>query len=136
MMAYVRSLKLVDNILTAGAGVALWGWKAADASAGGDQPVVILHLPAVSPDPPGSFSPSKSRTEDSKLITVDQFVPAARCASCHKDMHTAWAELSTAMRRPSLFRWKEFFSFQTKWYQHVMDFLVTCLRRFKVIRPL
>jgi Flp pilus assembly protein TadD len=38
------------------------------------------------------FSPSNARTEDGKLIPREQFFPAARCASCHKDTHAAWAE--------------------------------------------
>ncbi|HYG83165.1 MAG TPA: multiheme c-type cytochrome [Pyrinomonadaceae bacterium] len=49
---------------------------------------VAAHLaPASAP-----FSPSNARTEDGKLIPADQFFPAARCASCHQDTHTAWAE--------------------------------------------
>ncbi|HVF57124.1 MAG TPA: tetratricopeptide repeat protein [Pyrinomonadaceae bacterium] len=43
--------------------------------------------------PPGEFfSPSNSRTEDGKLIPSDQFFPASRCASCHKDTHAGWSE--------------------------------------------
>jgi hypothetical protein len=45
----------------------------------------------VSP-PPGGFSPSNARTEDGKFIPLAQFFPAARCASCHKDTHTAWSQ--------------------------------------------
>jgi tetratricopeptide (TPR) repeat protein len=44
------------------------------------------------PLPKEPFSPSNARTEDGKLITVKQFIPAARCASCHRDTHAAWAE--------------------------------------------
>ena len=38
------------------------------------------------------FGPSNARTADGKLIPADQFFPAARCASCHQDTHTAWSE--------------------------------------------
>jgi tetratricopeptide (TPR) repeat protein len=44
-------------------------------------------LPAAEP-----FSPSNARTEDGKLIPVEQFFPASRCVGCHKDTHAAWAE--------------------------------------------
>lgn len=48
----------------------------------------------VAPPIPASepFSPSNARTEDGKLIPAEQFFPAARCANCHTDTHTAWAE--------------------------------------------
>ncbi|HEX7999962.1 MAG TPA: multiheme c-type cytochrome [Pyrinomonadaceae bacterium] len=49
---------------------------------------VAAHLAPVSTP----FSPSNARTEDGKLIPADQFFPAARCASCHKDTHASWAE--------------------------------------------
>lgn len=50
-----------------------------------------------SPPPAGSvpvpeFSPSNARTEDGKLIPVDQFFSASRCAGCHQDTHTFWSE--------------------------------------------
>jgi Flp pilus assembly protein TadD len=60
-----------------------------------------LSMPAVSADSAKSeddalstdaFSPSNARTEGDKLIPVDQFFPAARCAKCHRDTHTAWSE--------------------------------------------
>ena len=45
------------------------------------------------PAPPGEqFSPSNARTEDGKLIPVDQFFPASRCLNCHADTHAAWSE--------------------------------------------
>ena len=44
------------------------------------------------PIPPGHFAPSNATTEDGKLIPVEQFFPASRCAKCHQDTHTAWSE--------------------------------------------
>lgn len=38
------------------------------------------------------FSPSNARTEDGKLIPVEQFFSAKRCLSCHQDTHAAWSE--------------------------------------------
>jgi hypothetical protein len=40
----------------------------------------------------GLFSPSNARTEDDKLIPVEQFFPASRCASCHADTHKGWSQ--------------------------------------------
>ena len=64
----------------------------ARASAGGNSAVIELRPPAAPPDPPGLFSPSNARTEDGKPIPADQFIPAERCASCHKDTHVGWSE--------------------------------------------
>ena len=44
------------------------------------------------PVPTETFSPSNARTEDGKLIPVEQFFPASRCAACHQDTHRAWSE--------------------------------------------
>ncbi len=38
-----------------------------------------------------SFAPSNARTADGKLIPVEQFFPAARCAACHQDTHSSWS---------------------------------------------
>jgi Flp pilus assembly protein TadD len=38
------------------------------------------------------FSPSNARTEDGKLIPVEQFFSAKRCLGCHQDTHAAWSE--------------------------------------------
>jgi tetratricopeptide (TPR) repeat protein len=40
----------------------------------------------------GAFSPSNARTEDGKLIPVEQFFPSSRCASCHADTHKSWSQ--------------------------------------------
>lgn len=40
----------------------------------------------------GPFSPSNARTETGKLIPSEQFFPAARCATCHRDSHNEWSE--------------------------------------------
>jgi tetratricopeptide (TPR) repeat protein len=44
------------------------------------------------PPRPEGFAPSNARTEDGRLIPVEQFFPAARCAGCHRDTHAAWSE--------------------------------------------
>ncbi|HEV3468500.1 MAG TPA: tetratricopeptide repeat protein [Pyrinomonadaceae bacterium] len=62
------------------------------ASAGGGKAVAELRPPADPPDPPGLFSPSNARTQDGRTIPADQFIPAERCASCHRDTHEGWAE--------------------------------------------
>ncbi|HEX8290960.1 MAG TPA: tetratricopeptide repeat protein [Pyrinomonadaceae bacterium] len=64
----------------------------ARASAGADRAVTGLRPPAAPPDPPGLFSPSNARTADGRTIPAEQFIPADRCASCHKDTHAGWAE--------------------------------------------
>lgn len=64
----------------------------ARASAFGDKAIVDLQPPAAVPDAPGLFSPSNAKTEDGKPIPADQFIPAARCATCHQDTHTEWSE--------------------------------------------
>ena len=46
----------------------------------------------VPPLPTEHFSPSNARTEDGGLIPSAQFIPAARCATCHKDSHEQWSE--------------------------------------------
>jgi Flp pilus assembly protein TadD len=47
---------------------------------------------AIPPVPRDIFSPSNARTEDGKLIPVDQFFSATRCMGCHRDTHAAWSE--------------------------------------------
>ena len=47
---------------------------------------------AIPPVPRDTFSPSNARTEDGKLIPVDQFFSAKRCMGCHSDTHAAWSE--------------------------------------------
>ncbi|MCI0339249.1 MAG: tetratricopeptide repeat protein [Acidobacteria bacterium] len=46
----------------------------------------------IPPIPTEPFSPSNARTEDGKLIPVEHFFPASRCASCHQDTHKSWSE--------------------------------------------
>jgi tetratricopeptide (TPR) repeat protein len=46
----------------------------------------------IPPIPTEPFSPSNARTEDGKLIPVEQFFPASRCVSCHQDTHHGWSE--------------------------------------------
>lgn len=51
-----------------------------------------LDAPARSQQLEGNFSPSNAQTESGGLIPVEQFIPAARCQSCHQDTHAAWSE--------------------------------------------
>ncbi|MGH9839558.1 MAG: tetratricopeptide repeat protein [Blastocatellia bacterium] len=60
------------------------------ASADGERGTFVLR--PLLPGPSESFSPSNARTEDGELIPVEQFFPAARCASCHQDTHQAWSQ--------------------------------------------
>lgn len=46
----------------------------------------------IPPIPTDQFSPSNARTEDGKLIPVEQFFSASRCLNCHQDTHAAWSE--------------------------------------------
>jgi len=62
---------------------AIPGPQSAVSSAGGND---------TPPIPPGHFAPSNAATEDGKLIPVEQFFPASRCAKCHQDTHTGWSE--------------------------------------------
>lgn len=82
----MKSLKLLLVLLIFIAAVvtATVGQTSGDSSG-----AVVAHLASTSSAP---FSPSNARTEDGKLIPADQFFRASRCASCHKDTHTAWSE--------------------------------------------
>jgi hypothetical protein len=42
--------------------------------------------------PADPFRPSNARTVDGLIIPVDDFIPAARCAGCHRDTYSAWSE--------------------------------------------
>lgn len=47
---------------------------------------------AIPPAPKELFSPSNAKTEDGKIIPVEQFFSAKRCVGCHQDTHAAWSE--------------------------------------------
>src|ERR1700674_2718958 len=47
--------------------------------------------PGTAPPRPEGFAPSNVRTLDGRLISVEQFFPAARCQRCHQDTHAAWS---------------------------------------------
>ncbi len=76
----MRFCKIVLLLVVVCAGVA--GWRTA--SAGGERPVPSK--------PTAPFSPSNARTEDGKLIPVEQFFSAARCLNCHQDTHEGWSQ--------------------------------------------
>jgi tetratricopeptide (TPR) repeat protein len=42
--------------------------------------------------PTEAFSPSNTKTVDGKLIGVEKFFSAQRCAYCHQDVYNAWSE--------------------------------------------
>ena len=58
------------------------------AKAGGGPSIEKRRVPL----PVGHFSPSNARSEDGNLIPAEQFFPASRCASCHKDTHDGWSQ--------------------------------------------
>jgi Flp pilus assembly protein TadD len=87
--SYISTLKLSLVAATALA-AALACARAASGDGGAD----ASNTSRVPPLPPASepFSPSNARTHDGGLIPSEQFFPAARCASCHKDTHEGWSE--------------------------------------------
>jgi Cytochrome c554 and c-prime len=52
----------------------------------------MLRLRPVPPLPTGIFSPSNSKTEHGGFIPSKDFIPSARCATCHQETHSAWSE--------------------------------------------
>jgi len=42
--------------------------------------------------PTGLFSPSNSKTESGAFIPSKDFIPSARCATCHQETHAQWSE--------------------------------------------
>lgn len=86
-MKLVRRLKLLAVVATVCALIATWCWRPASATGGGE-------LPADYELPFGQnpFAPSNARTSNGKLIGQHEFIPAARCAACHKSTHTEWSE--------------------------------------------
>lgn len=85
MFNRLRALRLLLLLLAVAAcGVMVWNSSRAASDGRKERPIP--------PRPSEPFSPSNSRTEDGQLIPVDQFFPASRCASCHKDTHAAWSE--------------------------------------------
>jgi len=41
---------------------------------------------------PNPFAPSNARTTTGKFIKQADFIPAARCAACHANVHSEWSE--------------------------------------------
>jgi tetratricopeptide (TPR) repeat protein len=81
-----RSLKLIATAAFIGACLIAGGRTSAR---NGQSDAGTKRLPPIPTEP---FSPSNARTEDGKLIPVEQFFPASRCASCHQDTHRGWSE--------------------------------------------
>ena len=86
-MQSIYRIKLALCVMTACALVAAWSWRGV--SAAGDS-----KLPAGYELPFGTnpFAPSNAQTSTGRLIAQSEFIPAARCASCHKATHGEWAE--------------------------------------------
>ena len=80
-----KRTSLVRLFLPTVAALCLAGWST---GASGDG----TKKRAIPPVPKDAFSPSNARTEDGKLIPVDQFFSAKRCIGCHRDTHAAWSE--------------------------------------------
>ena len=59
----------------------LFSWLGANASGDGKKKRSIPPLPK------DAFGPSNAKTEDGKLIPVDQFFSARSCLGCHRDTH-------------------------------------------------
>lgn len=58
------------------------------------------------------FSPSNSKTVAGRLISQEEFIPAARCAECHRQTHREWSD--SAHRN----------SFREPFYQANVDHLI------------
>jgi hypothetical protein len=82
----IRAIKILLVFLAVSS---LWIALRQDAAIAQHYPLKPRTLPPMPADP---FGPSNARTEDGKLIPVEQFFPASRCLSCHQDTHTAWSE--------------------------------------------
>lgn len=52
----------------------------------------MLRLRPVPPIPTKIFSPSNSTTESGQFIPAKDFIPSARCGTCHQDTHKEWSE--------------------------------------------
>ena len=85
MIIKTRSIKLTAIAVLAGVFLVSIGIASGNQENAGRQAQSL-------PLPSEPFSPSNARTEDGNFIPEAQFFPAARCASCHRDTHTAWAE--------------------------------------------
>ncbi len=80
-------LKLSALAGTAFALMLTWGWRAASAAGEHDLPSGYEMPFGANP-----FAPSNSKTTTGRLIEQSEFIPAARCASCHKETHAEWSE--------------------------------------------
>lgn len=52
----------------------------------------VLQIRPAPPVPTGLFSPSNSKTESGKFIPSEEFIPSARCGTCHQESHAQWSE--------------------------------------------
>lgn len=51
-----------------------------------------LQMRPVPPVPSKIFSPSNSKTETGEFISSQDFIPSARCGTCHQETHADWSE--------------------------------------------
>lgn len=82
--------RLVKLVVFAGVACALasaWCWHVASA-AGGPATPAGYELP-YGPNP---FAPSNAKTTTGGFIPQSEFIPASRCASCHRGVHSEWKE--------------------------------------------
>ncbi len=52
----------------------------------------VLSLRSAPPIPTRIFSPSNSKTESGGFIPSGDFIPSARCGTCHQESHAQWSE--------------------------------------------
>lgn len=52
----------------------------------------LLQKRAAPPIPTEQFSPSNAKTEHGGLISSKDFIPSARCGTCHQETHAEWSE--------------------------------------------
>jgi tetratricopeptide (TPR) repeat protein len=86
-MKLTRWLKLAAVAGVACALTLTWCWRIV--SAAGD-----YELPAGYGLPFGAnpFAPSNAKTTTGRLIAQSEFIPASRCAKCHRETHAEWNE--------------------------------------------
>ena len=86
-MKLSRSVKFAALVGVACALASAWCWRGASA-AGGPSTPAGYELPYG----PSPFAPSNARTTTGGFISQSEFIPAARCASCHGGVHSEWKE--------------------------------------------
>lgn len=86
-MKISRPVKFVALAGVACALALAWCWRVASAAGGAGAPAGY-ELP-YGPNP---FAPSNAKTTTGGFIPQSEFIPASRCASCHRGVHDEWNE--------------------------------------------